>query len=127
MLPSRLEAGVARTLVLVWIGVAGLALLGRSLFALSGSYPAKAAGAFGVVMFLTLRHVSRHHPFDRFGGANQITSVRAGIVALLVALLGERPAASIAVAVVLVSMVATVLDGIDGWMARREGIASPFG
>jgi phosphatidylglycerophosphate synthase len=127
MPPNRLEASAARTLTLAWIAVGGLALLSRSLFELSGSYPAKAVGAFGVVIFLALRHVSRQHPYDRFGSANQITTARAAIVALFVALIGEHPAAPIAVAVALGSMVATVLDGVDGWAARRFGIASRFG
>jgi len=127
MLPNRLRASAIRTLTLASIAVGGAALMSRSLFELSGAYPAKAVGAFGVVIFLALRHLSRQHPFDRFGSANQITTARAAIVALLVALIGERPATAIAVAVALVSIVAIVLDGVDGWMARREGLASPFG
>jgi phosphatidylglycerophosphate synthase len=127
MSPNPLEASAARTLMFAWIVVGGVGLVSQSLFELSGSYPAKAVGAFGVVTFLALRHVSRLHPFDRYGSANQITTARAAIVALLVALIGERPAASIAVIVALGSIVATALDGVDGWAARRRGIASPFG
>jgi phosphatidylglycerophosphate synthase len=127
MLLNRLEASAARTLALAWSAVGVLALLSQSFFSLSGIYPVKAVGAFGVVLFLALGHVSRRHPFDRFGSANQITTVRAAIVALLVALVGEIPGVSLAFFVVLTSTVTAMLDGVDGWVARRQGTASPFG
>ena len=62
-----------------------------------------------------------------FGPANQITTARAVLVALL-ASLAVRPATpTVAWGVVLVASVAVSLDGVDGWVARRTGTVSAFG
>jgi phosphatidylglycerophosphate synthase len=52
---------------------------------------------------------------------------RAAIVSLVAALAGERRDASVAGLAVAASVVAIVLDGVDGRLARRTGMASPFG
>jgi phosphatidylglycerophosphate synthase len=62
------------------------------------------------------------------GPANRVTLVRAvlaGVVALLVvtAYAGSAPVA----AIVLLSTVTLVLDGVDGWVARHTGTTSAFG
>lgn len=73
----------------------------------------------------------RHHPHARFGGANQVTLARATGVALLAGLattpdlLGGHALAAwlpFAGAVALL-----LLDLCDGWLARRQGVASTFG
>jgi phosphatidylglycerophosphate synthase len=62
-----------------------------------------------------------------FGPANQITAVRAVLVAVLAVMAG-RPATSAAGwEVVVISAVALLLDGVDGWVARRTGTSSAFG
>jgi len=73
----------------------------------------------------------RAHAHPRLGAANVVTLVRAAIAALLAGALAlpgglaDRPT----LAWVLVAFVAfgLVLDGVDGWLARRTGLASPFG
>jgi len=62
-----------------------------------------------------------------FGPANQITLVRALLVAGLVALWGQPATPGVAWSVVFIAIVATLLDGIDGWVARRTGTVSAFG
>jgi phosphatidylglycerophosphate synthase len=93
---------------------------------LSAWYFAKAAACFGATMLIALRCVRTDHPFARFGPANQVTSLRALFVALVAACLGEapHPAASLAVAA---AAIATTLDGVDGWLARRTRMVSAFG
>jgi phosphatidylglycerophosphate synthase len=59
--------------------------------------------------------------------ANQITLLRAALVVLMAALLGEPHAASLAAVVVVLASVAVVLDGVDGWVARRSNTATAFG
>ena len=49
------------------------------------------------------------------------------LIALVVAAIGERPTPSLALAAGIVAIVATVLDGVDGWLARRTAMSSPFG
>jgi phosphatidylglycerophosphate synthase len=66
-------------------------------------------------------------PFTRFGAANLVTSVRALLVVLVVALGGEPRVPAVANAIVILAVAATLLDGVDGWLARRLAIASAFG
>jgi phosphatidylglycerophosphate synthase len=66
-----------------------------------------------------------------FGGCNRVTTLRLGIASVL----GGAIAAPflVAPAGVLVwpafglAVVALILDGVDGWMARRSGFSSAFG
>ena len=76
---------------------------------------------------LSIGFLQQHHPFARFGAANQITTVRAILVALVAGLVGEPRLAAVAVAAVAASVAVTLLDGVDGWLARRNRIASDFG
>jgi phosphatidylglycerophosphate synthase len=94
---------------------------------LSGWYPVKAiaiAAATGAVVASRWRD---HHPFPRFGPGNHITTVRALLVALIAAAIGEPASATLAAGVVAASGVVTVLDGVDGSVARRTKMASAFG
>lgn len=82
---------------------------------------------FIAAALLAVGRVGAYHPFPHFGAANLVTMLRVALVAGLAGLIGEppsRPIASLAVsAVVIVAM----LDGVDGWLARRSGQISPFG
>jgi phosphatidylglycerophosphate synthase len=49
------------------------------------------------------------------------------LVALIAALFGEPPLPAVAAAAGMTSLLATALDGVDGWLARRQRIASEFG
>ena len=84
----------------------------------------KAGGLFAAIMIIAIARIRAHHPFPRFGPANQVTAVRALLVALVAGLIGEPPHPLLAVALALS---ATLLDGVDGWVARRTQMASAFG
>jgi phosphatidylglycerophosphate synthase len=90
-------------------------------------YPLKAGGVFATIAIVAAIGRRTHHPFARFGPANQVTMVRALLVASVAGLIGETPDPSFAVAALMASVVATVLDGVDGWLARRTGMVSAFG
>jgi phosphatidylglycerophosphate synthase len=90
-------------------------------------YAIKAPLAFAVVMIVSIGFLREHHPFARFGAANQITTIRALLVSLIVSLVGEPRTAVIAASAAGVSLVVTMLDGVDGWLARRHRTASAFG
>ena len=94
---------------------------------LSALYPVKAAVVFAAVVFIAARGRRTHHPFARFGAANAVTAVRALLVALVAAAIGEAHTPSLAIAVVVVASITTVLDGLDGWLARRSRMTSAFG
>jgi phosphatidylglycerophosphate synthase len=94
---------------------------------LSSLYPLKAFLVLGVVAVLTLVVFRAHHPFATFGPANQVTLIRAALVALIAGLIGERHGDTTTLFVAATSALVTVLDGVDGWLARRTGGVSAFG
>lgn len=124
---SPLRASVITSKLVGLVAVVALANVARAALPLGDRYPLKAAGLFALIMGLSIGFLQQHHPFARFGAANQITTVRAILVALVAGLVGEPKLPSVAAAAVAASVVVTLLDGVDGWLARRERIASPFG
>jgi phosphatidylglycerophosphate synthase len=67
------------------------------------------------------------HPHDRMGAANYVTAVRAALVVGIAVLLAWPPSRFVAVAVAATASIVAVLDGVDGWLARRLKTASAFG
>jgi phosphatidylglycerophosphate synthase len=63
----------------------------------------------------------------KFGPADKITLVRAVLVAGLASLVGQPTRPAVAWTVVFIAIVAALLDGVDGWVARRTGTVSVFG
>jgi phosphatidylglycerophosphate synthase len=90
-------------------------------------YALKAAAAFTAIMLVAAAGLREHHPFPRFGPANMITTLRALLVAIVAAFIGEPRGARAAEAVVIAGSIAAALDGVDGWLARRTDMASAFG
>jgi len=58
---------------------------------------------------------------------NHVTAIRAVIVALLACLVLIPPHATLAWTAVVASTIAAILDGVDGWLARRMRMTTPFG
>ncbi len=103
----------------------GLALgLDRAL-SLGPWYLPKVLAAYLLVLLL-LGFLSDHRPHERLGPANQVTLLRGVLTALLAGLVGEG-APAIAWTALALGLAASALDGVDGWLARRGGWASPFG
>jgi phosphatidylglycerophosphate synthase len=86
----------------------------------------KALIVFVAIMRIAMRH-RRQHPFERFGPANIVTSIRAALVAILVGLIGERGSPAVATSAAALALVITILDGVDGALARRTAMSSTFG
>ncbi len=98
------------------------------------AFVSTAAAVAGAMLFFgvasLLRFTLRAHPFDRFGAANAVTLLRAGVATGLVVTLTDAARMAepgFAWAVVAVASAALALDGLDGWLARRGGLASAFG
>ena len=75
-----------------------------------------------------------HHPHRRFGAANAVTTLRATITVALLALVPEAglaggvlPADRAWWAITAAAVLSLSLDGVDGPLARRAGLASAFG
>src|SRR3954470_13125976 len=62
-----------------------------------------------------------------FGIANYITAARAALVGAAIMKIGKSPSLESVWSLVGMAITVTVLDGVDGWAARRFGQASAFG
>ena len=115
--PVRSFAALALGLILLLALVAGLVLPWAGVVA----GPAVLALVAGVA----LRGMASGYPHARMGACNAVTLIRAALTAGLVSVLvasGDSGWALVAVAAA-----ALLLDGVDGWLARREGLVSAFG
>ena len=125
---NSLRARAAAAGVLALCGAVALAGLAREVLALSAAYPATATIILAVVVVeMTLRINERNHPFAEFGLANAVTLARATFVALVTAAIGERSEPAIAAVAAATAIAVTLMDGVDGWLARRNGMSSAFG
>jgi phosphatidylglycerophosphate synthase len=75
------------------------------------------------------RQIAGDHPFSRLGAANRITLLRAGSACLIASRALDPAPLGSTERWVLAALAgfALLLDGADGWAARRQGLASPFG
>ena len=124
---APLRASAVATVVAGFAGAIAIAELARGVLPVGGIYAVKAGAIFSIVMIVALGFLPRHHPFARFGPANQITTMRAMLVALVAALIGEPRFPIVATSAAAATVVVSALDGVDGWLARRHQIASSFG
>jgi phosphatidylglycerophosphate synthase len=111
----------------------GLAVGAISLLVCAGAVRTLPAIA-GLMLFagflVTLqRQLPGCHPFPRLGAANRITLVRAGAACLIACrALDSAPLSALERwTLAALAGIALVLDGADGWAARRQGLASAFG
>lgn len=81
--------------------------------------------AVGGGIWLVLHFLRRSYPHDRLGGCNLVTMTRLALVAALLGAIAEGGLSGWPV--VGVASLALALDGVDGWLARRSGLASEFG
>ena len=108
--------------------VAGTATAIAPVFQLPASYAAQCLTVFAGLLLALSPFLPWHLPLERFGAANRVTLLRAGIAALMAGLIGW-PAIQPGLAwlMAVLAAIALILDGVDGWLARRGGMESPFG
>ena len=121
----ELRSAFALSFVLV-LAAMPLPVLGGTI----GAVPALIAVAlFAGSLFAITRGLVAHHPHSRLGVANRITLARAAI-ACVIAARAIEPAPLAATERWLLAAAAgaaLMLDGADGWAARRQGLSSVFG
>lgn len=83
--------------------------------------------AYGTLLLIVRRALVRTYPHPTYGACNVVTHLRATGVAGLTALLASAASPMGGWLVPLVAGVVLALDGVDGWLARREGRCSDFG
>ena len=84
--------------------------------------------ACGVVTAAALSHGLTRSGRAALGAANRVTLTRAALVGGVTALVAEALVGPAHVAAMVgLAVVALVLDGVDGWVARRTGTVSALG
>lgn len=119
---------------LFWAGpllASGLFAIPR-LFAFTETYIHLALTAFIVLIAAIAVGLYRFQDVDApktptFGTANAITLARGVLICLVTGAIGQFWSASAAWTLVAISTFALILDGIDGWFARRQHTESAFG
>jgi len=81
---------------------------------------------FALTLVLLFRYRAAH-PFPRFGPANGVTLIRAGLACLLFGFLIPPTPSLAALSAAPLGGLALLADGLDGWLARRTGLASVLG
>jgi phosphatidylglycerophosphate synthase len=136
---AQAEAGQAIGLVGLVAAAALLAVAGAGRAGTAAALAA--AGVYATVAVLVLQAVKTTPDAPgRFGSANVVTLMRAGIAALVTGLALEALATGTGLlappgdmgdlwawALPAGALLALALDGVDGWLARRWRIASAFG
>ncbi len=122
-----LRARFVRAVAVALLILGSTALAARAWLQLGALYPVRATALFAVAMAVAFGYVGAHHPYARLGAANGITTFRVMIVALIVSLIGEPVMHRAAMAASMATAGMAVLDGVDGWLARRSRMASAFG
>jgi phosphatidylglycerophosphate synthase len=108
--------------------VAAMASIGCRTFDLSVGFIMQSVAAFvGIAITLGL-WLPQHLPWRRFGAANTITLLRGSLVALLSGFVGRsNEISTVDWVIIWTAIVVLLLDGADGWLARRSGMESRFG
>jgi len=109
------------------MGGAGLCVIAAIAVGLVGqdfSAVAMTLAAYGLCAGLFAWLLQHRYPHNRLGLCNHITFLRLVLtLALLAPLLGNPDPWR----VLIVAATALALDGLDGWLARREALVSDFG
>lgn len=113
--------------------IVGAALMaGRSAAVLQFAPVAVGLMLYGLAGVILVTRVGRFHTAPRFGIANVLTLIRLAVTCILAAFaveFGRSGAADDAVMWMLFALAAAavIIDGLDGFAARRLGLASAFG
>jgi phosphatidylglycerophosphate synthase len=129
--PLRFVAGLQLLTVAAGLMAAALAL--RLLAAIGWRGVVTTFSCYGLVAAFVVFDLDRHAPHQRFGAANSVTLARAALTALLWGVVGETMLGArdldqgLRWLLAAAATGALVLDGVDGWVARRRGMTSRFG
>ncbi len=117
---------VRRFAVLAVLGGGVVAGLGGWLFASAGVVAIGVGVAvYSVGASVAAWRLHRRHPHARLGYANAVTLLRLALVStLVIPLVGVSPAP---VPIIVIATISLSLDGVDGWLARRQGLSSAVG
>ena len=112
------------TAVVLLVVLASLATALQGFLGLGNAFPVRAITAFALGSTLVTGLAVRLLRAGSFGIANRVTLARGALVALLFGLVAED---AVPLTVIVTATVVLVLDGVDGWLARRFDVVSSFG
>lgn len=124
------------TLAIVLLGAGALAALTAAmtyLGAFDGWFVAGAIAPYAVIAAIIVVRIGAYHPYPRFGAANVITLSRLVLTCLFAGLALQTTiehtglSDGMAWFFLVIAILAMVLDGFDGYFARRQGLTSRFG
>jgi phosphatidylglycerophosphate synthase len=130
---SALTRQAGTYVVLGGAAVAAIAIGLAVTSALSPGFTAAALAVYFAVGVFAVARIADHHPHGRFGTANALTLIRLILTALMGGLAFEvafhelAPAHWMAWLFCALAALALVIDGLDGYVARRENLVSDFG
>lgn len=116
--------GILLEHVLTGTLLAALAVGLRSALPLSDLFAWKAIAAVLIGGTVTLSYSIRYLSTSTLGAANLVTLARGGLVAVLIGFVGEI---YLGWAAFIIASAVLLLDGLDGWIARKLASASDFG
>jgi phosphatidylglycerophosphate synthase len=125
-------ANTVKVLAVVYFFSALIFGLAASTLPLEPSIPLIAGAVLAVIFALVIRGLP-HHPHPRFGSANLVTALRAGLISLVCAVVlfsdafGREKSDVLIWATAATVLLALSLDGVDGILARRFRQQSSFG
>ncbi len=123
--PAYAEA--RRAVAVALLAAMALAAVLQGLLQPGPAYLPAAGGMALLGALAVLRHFRGRHPHPRFGPANAVTLARAACTVPIAALIVAPATPGAAVFVTAAGTLVAVLDGVDGRLARRHGLASDFG
>jgi phosphatidylglycerophosphate synthase len=121
-----LRRDAALSALAVAAGLVMTALPVNGVLELSPWYLPKVIAVFVLAVGGLSLYLREHLPQTRLGAANQVTLLRLALTALIAGAIGE-PQTSFAGYLAAAACLVLVLDGVDGWLARRRGSMSAFG
>lgn len=129
--PSRRRGGALSVFLIASVAVLlGVWAIAELLAPVSAFVVAAPMALFAVIAAVAARGVRMHYPHPVMGACNLVTLIRAGLISLLAMPLmvpGLLDDSAAGWGFFGVALVAFLMDGIDGWLARRSGLISAFG
>lgn len=124
------------TLTALVIGAVSLAVLSGLIYSFAGYsfyFPGSALTVFSVAIVPIIMRVNDYHPYRTFGLPNIVTFIRLIMVCLMAGLIVEilhsntHQVGPVAWLFFGMAVFGIVLDGLDGYLARRLNLQSSFG
>jgi phosphatidylglycerophosphate synthase len=128
---TSLTRVTAAVLIVGALALAACVLMLRESFSLV--FAAAVAGTYSAAALIVVARIAAFHPHARFGAANVVTLARLVLTCLFAGLAAELAFGSESLSVslawmfVVVAIFSLALDGLDGYLARRTNLVSPFG